>query len=378
MARKTRFGRRPNNTGTVVKLSGKRRTPFCARVMSDERDIITGKKKQICIGTFSTREEALNALSLYSLKKSNSISNEEARNIAPNLFDRIVEKTQRHVPTFKEIYDILYEEEISKLSKSARDGYSSWIKKFEPLHNRAINTISLADLQTFFDNKKYGNGLQVHMKVLCSKIFKYAVIHQHIKRDDDYTSYIKVAEYKESEKHYPFTIDEIKKLKALDTSEAHIMLIYIYTGCRASELIKIDRSNIHIDEYCNDDGTEMRISYIVTGSKTESGKNRVIPIHNDIKKYVIDELLRDDKRLIDSCYGNIANKSVLPKINDALGAKHTMHDTRKTFATLCQMNHIDIYVRKKVLGHKMNDITFDVYTNESKNILYKEINRIKI
>ena len=184
MARKTRFGRRPNNTGTVVKLSGKRRTPFCARVMSDERDIITGKKKQICIGTFATREEALNALSLYSLKKSNSISNEEARNIAPNLFDRIVEKTQRHVPTFKEIYDILYEEEISKLSKSARDGYSSWIKKFEPLHNRAINTISLADLQSFFDNTKYGNGLQVHMKVLCSKIFKYAVIHQHIKRDD--------------------------------------------------------------------------------------------------------------------------------------------------------------------------------------------------
>ena len=378
MARKTRFGRRPNNTGTVVKLSGKRRTPFCARVMSDERDIITGKKKQICIGTFSTREEALNALSLYSLKKSNSISNEEARNIAPNLFDRIVEKTQRHVPTFKEIYDILYEEEISKLSKSARDGYSSWIKKFEPLHNRAINTISLADLQSFFDNTKYGNGLQVHMKVLCSKIFKYAVIHQHIKRDDDYTSYIKVAEYKESEKHYPFAIDEIKKLKALDTPEAHIMLIYIYTGCRVSELIKINRSNIHIDEFCNDDGTEMHISYIVTGSKTEAGKNRVIPIHNDIKKYVVDELVNSDKRLIDFCYGNIANKSVLPKINEALGTKHTMHDTRKTFATLCQMNHIDIYVRKKVLGHKMNDITFDVYTNESKNILYKEINRIKI
>lgn len=378
MPRNSRFRRRPNNTGTVVKLSGKRRNPYCARVMSDERDIITGKKKQICIGTFASREEALNALSIYSLKRSNALTNEEARNLAPDLFDKIQEKTQKRVPTFKEIYDILYEEEISKLSKSARDGYSSWIKKFEPLHNRAINTISLADLQIFFDNKKYGNGLQVHMKVLCSKIFKYAVIHQYIKRDDDYTSYIKVAEYKESEKHYSFSIEEIKQLKQLDTPEAHIILIYIYTGCRASELIKIDRSNIHIDEYCNDDGSEMYISYIVTGSKTEAGKNRVIPIHNDIKKYVVDELLRDDKRLIDSCYGNIANKSVLPKINDALGAKHTMHDTRKTFATLCQMNHIDIYVRKKVLGRKMNDITFDVYTNESKNILYKEINKIRI
>lgn len=347
MPRNSRFRRRPNNTGTVVKLSGKRRNPYCARVMSDERDIITGKKKQICIGTFASREEALNALSIYSLQRSNRISEDEARSLAPDLFDEIQKKTQKRVPTFKEIYDILYEEEISKLSKSARDGYSSWIKKFEPLHYRAINTISLADLQSFFDNTKYGNGLQVHMKVLCSKIFKYAVIHQYIKRDDDYTSYIKVAEYKESEKHYSFSIEEIKQLKQLDTPEAHIMLIYIYTGCRASELIKIDRSNIHVDEYCNDDGSEMYISYIFTGSKTEAGKNRVIPIHDDIKQYVINELLRDGKRLIDSCYGNIANKSVLPKINDALGAKHTMHDTRKTFATLCQMNHIDIYVRKK-------------------------------
>lgn len=83
MPRNARFRRRPNNTGTVVKLSGKRRNPFCARIMSEERDIITGKKKQICIGTFATREEALNALSLYSLKRSNSITNEEARNIAP-------------------------------------------------------------------------------------------------------------------------------------------------------------------------------------------------------------------------------------------------------------------------------------------------------
>lgn len=378
MPKKTRFKRRPNNSGTVVKLSGKRRNPYCARVMSDDRDLITGRKKQVCIGTFATREEALNALSIYSLQRSSRISEDEARSLAPDLYDEIQKKTQKRVPTFKEIYDILYEEEISKLSKSARDGYSSWIKKFEPLHNRAINTISLADLQVFFDNTKYGNGLQVHMKVLCSKIFKYAVIHQYIKRDDDYTSYIKVAEAVESTKHYPFSIEEIKQLKQLDTPEAHIMLIYIYTGCRASELIKIDRDNIHIDEYCNDDGTEMYISYIVTGSKTEAGKNRVIPIHDDIKKYVVDELLKDDKRLIDSCYGNIANKSVLPKINDALGAKHTMHDTRKTFATLCQMNHIDIYVRKKVLGHKMNDITFDVYTNESKNILYKEINKIRI
>ena len=375
MARKTRFGRRPNNTGTVVKLSGKRRTPFCARVMSDERDIITGKKKQICIGTFATREEALNALSLYSLKKSNSITNEDARNIAPNLFDRIQEKTKKHVPTFKDIYHILDEEEFCKLSKSARNGYASWIKHFETIYNRQIDNITLADLQYVFDNDKSKNGTQMHMKVLCSKIFEYAVIHQYISRDFDYTSYIRTAEFKQSAKHYPFTMDEIKKLKTINTSEAHLILIYIYTGLRAGELLNISRNNIHIDEYCNDDGSNKSISYIVTGSKTDAGKNRVVPIHNDIKQFVIDELLTSDKRLIDCTYASL-NSTVLSTVNGYLKATHTMHDTRQTFASLCQLYKVDVYAR--ILGHKLKDITFDIYTNASKNKLWTEVNKIII
>ena len=377
MPRNSRFRRRPNNTGTVVKLSGKRRNPYCARVMSDERDIITGKKKQICIGTFATREEALNALSIYSLKRSSSITNEEARNLAPDLFDRIQEKTQKRAPTFYEIYQILDDEEFSKLSKSARNGYSSWIKHFETIYNRTIDNITLADLQYIFDNDKSKGGTQMHMKVLCSKIFKYAVIHQYIPRDFDYTSYIRTAEFKQSTKHYPFTVDEVKKLQSVDTSEAHILLIYIYTGLRAGELLHINRDNIHIDEKCDDDGTERLISYMITGSKTKAGKNRIVPIHDDIKQFVIDELLKPDKRLIDCTYVSL-NNTILVTVNGYLKATHTMHDTRQTFASLCQLYKVDVYARKKILGHKLKDITFDIYTTASKNKLYEEVNKIRI
>lgn len=376
MPRKTRFKRRPNNTGTVVKLSGKRRNPFCARVMSDERDIITGKKKQICIGTFASREEALNALSIYSLKRSNALTNEEARNLAPDLFDKIQKKTQKRVPTFKDIYHILDEEEFSKLSKSARKGYNSWIKHFKSIYDRPINNITLADLQFVFDNDGSKNGTQVHMKVLCSKIFEYAVIHQYIPRDFDYTSYIRIAEFKQSTKHYPFTVDEVKKLQSVDTSEAHILLIYIYTGLRAGELLHISRDNIHIDEKCDDDGVNRIISYIITGSKTKAGKNRIVPIHNEIKQFVIDELLKPDKRLIDCTYASL-NNTILATANGYLKATHTMHDTRQTFASLCQLSKVDVYARKKILGHKLKDITFDIYTTASKNKLWIEINKIK-
>lgn len=378
MPRNSRFRRRPNNTGTVVKLSGKRRNPFCARVMSDERDIITGKKKQICIGTFASREEALNALSIYSLKRSNALTNEEARNLAPDLFDKIQEKTQKKIPTFKEIYEILDAEEFSKLSNSARKGYKAWIKHFKSIYDRPINNITLADLQFVFDNDGSKNGTQVHMKVLCSKIFEYAVIHQFISRDDDYTSYIKIADYKQSTKHYPFTVDEIKKLKASNTSETHLILIYIYTGLRVGELLYINRDNIHINEPCNDDGVDRVISYIVTGSKTAAGKNRIVPIHNDIKQFVIDELIEKEKRLIDVSYEWGFNKNIMPMINNMLNTNHTMHDTRVTFASLCQLYKVDVYARKKILGHKLKDITFDIYTTASKNRLWTEINKIKL
>ena len=378
MPKKTRFRRRPNNSGTVVKLSGKRRNPYCARVISEDRDLITGRKKQVCIGTFATREEALNALSIYSLKRSNAITNEEARNLAPDLFDKIQEKTQKRVPTFKDIYHILDEEEFSKLSKSARKGYKAWIKHFKSIYDRPINNITLADLQFVFDNDGSKNGTQVHMKVLCSKIFEYAVIHQFISRDDDYTSYIKIADYKQSTKHYPFTVDEIKKLKASNTSEAHLILIYIYTGLRVGELLYIKRDNIHINEPCNDDGVDRVISYIVAGSKTAAGKNRIVPIHNDIKQFVIDELIEKEKRLIDVSYEWGFNKNIMPMINNMLNTNHTMHDTRVTFASLCQLYKVDIYARKKILGHKLKDITFDIYTKASKNRLWTEVNKIKL
>lgn len=378
MPRNSRFKRRPNNTGTVVKLSGKRRNPYCARVMSDERDIITGKKKQICIGTFATREEALNALSIYSLKRSSSITNEEARNLAPDLFDRIQEKTQKKIPTFKEIYEILDAEEFSKLSNSARKGYKAWIKHFKTIYDRPINNITLADLQFVFDNDGSKNGTQAHMKVLCSKIFEYAVIHQYISRDDDYTSYIKIADYEQSTKHFAFDIEEIKKLQSADTPEAHLLLIYIYTGLRVGELLHINRDNIHIDEKCDDDGTERLISYIVTGSKTTAGKNRIVPIHNDIKQYVINELIEKEERLIDVSYEWGFNKNIMPMINSMLNTNHTMHDTRVTFASLCQLYKVDVYARKKILGHKLKDITFDIYTKASKNKLWTEINKIKL
>ena len=61
-----------------------------------------------------------------------------------------------------------------------------------------------------------------------------------------------------------------------------------------------------------------------------------------------------------------------------LNMNHTMHDTRVTFTTLCQLNNVDVFSRKRILGHKMKDITFDTYTDTIINKLFVEINKIKV
>ena len=373
-----KFKRRPNGSGTVVKLSGRRRKPYCARVTLDERNLINGEKKKLVIGTFETYLEALNALSLYSLTKNNTISKKEAMEIDPEVYQKVQDKMSKKVPTFLDIYYILDKDEFSLLSPHTQNSMHGAIKHLKKLHYLKIDQITLRMIQDVFDEDGSNHSTQVHMKTICTKVFRYAVVNQCIERNDDYTSYIRIAKYEESDMHRPYTINEILALKKADTPEAHIMLIFIYTGVRINELLNINRDNIHIDEKCDDDGTERLISYMITGSKTKAGKNRIVPIHDDIKQFVIDELLKPEKRLVDVTYANFTTRTVLIKVNKLLNTHHTMHDTRKTFATLCQMNNLNVYIRKKVLGHRMNDITFDVYTNESKNRLWTEVNKIKV
>lgn len=373
-----KYKRRPNGSGTVVKLSGRRRKPFCAKVTLDERNLTNGEKKRLVIGTFETYQEALNALSLYSLTVNNTISKKEAMEIDPEVYQKVQDKMSKKVPTFLDIYYILDKDEFSLLSPQTQNSMHGAIKHLKKLHYLKIDQITLRMIQDVFDEDGSNHSTQVHMKTICTKVFRYAVVNQCIERNDDYTSYIRIAKYEESDMHRPYTINEILALKKADTPEAHIMLIFIYTGVRINELLNINRDNIHIDEKCDDDGTERLISYMITGSKTKAGKNRIVPIHDDIKQYVIDELLKPEKRLVDVTYANFTTRTVLIKVNKLLNTHHTMHDTRKTFATLCQMNNLNVYIRKKVLGHRMNDITFDVYTNESKNRLWTEVNKIKV
>lgn len=61
-----------------------------------------------------------------------------------------------------------------------------------------------------------------------------------------------------------------------------------------------------------------------------------------------------------------------------MSMQHTTHDTRVTFETLCLVYKVDVFARKRILGHKFKDITFDAYTSTVVENLYKKLIKIKV
>jgi integrase len=57
---------------------------------------------------------------------------------------------------------------------------------------------------------------------------------------------------------------------------------------------------------------------------------------------------------------------------------HLPHDTRHTFSTLCELNNLNVYTVKRIMGHKFQDLTKDVYTHVLISNLYDEIQKIKV
>lgn len=114
---------------------------------------------------------SIECLILYSLKRSNSITNEEARNLAPDLFDRIQEKTQKRVPTFKEIFNIIDNETFSNRTEKGHKNILNAFSHLDRLSNMPVNIITLRDMQNIFDEMDTGVSVQRDMKYICVKVF---------------------------------------------------------------------------------------------------------------------------------------------------------------------------------------------------------------
>ncbi len=349
-----KYRKATKGSGSVFKLSGNRRKPWTFQVtVGYERGLQIRKYA----GYYETRQEAEQAKAMYVLQNAGIIENLAT---FPTSTER---NSKAKKPTFAEIWETVFEKKISKLSDSSKRVYKGSFKTLVSIHNRPIDTIKLADLQAIFDEqmkKKASKSKLDSMSIVLNYVFEYALQYDLIEKS--YVKYIDFEDTRESVKtKRAFTKNEIKKLFNDDSIIAKSIIIMTYTGMRPSEMLKLKKENIHLNE-----------SYMVGGLKTRNGIDRTIPIHECIKEY-IDEFV--NSKFYDSVYVTYKN-NFKNKCNELGIDNVSPHCGRHTFATLAEEYGLNEFLVKRIMGHTTNDLTKDVYTHASTERLIDEVNKI--
>lgn len=246
--------RRSNGAGGVHKLSGNRRRPWQARITIgwDEN----GKQLYKNIGYFETKAEAENAIAL----------------------DRVMPVSEHANITTKELYEQWKRTRAyTDLTKQSQDGYNAAYKYMSAFHSTPFRDLRLPHFQAMIDKADALNKSQSTMrkiKVLSNILSKYAKDQDIIFKT--YSENTRIPSVPKKKKITTFTDTEIQKLFDNDDMPmVDTILILIYTGMRIRELLTLTKFNV-----------DLKNMIITGGMKTEAGKDRIIPIHSKIHKYI--------------------------------------------------------------------------------------------
>lgn len=168
-------------------------------------------------------------------------------------------------------------------------------------------------------------------------------------------------------RHLHFLLWELK-----DDPFYQTVLMLIYNGCRISELLDLEKKNVHLEEQYFD----------VILSKTENGIRKV-PIADKVLPFYkawyessdCEYLLHtdDNKKFT---YRNYKDSYWTPLIEN-LGMEHNPHDTRHTCISMLAEAHVDPTMIKKIVGHSgAMSLTEKVYTHLDIQSLVEAINKI--
>lgn len=295
--------KRANGTGSITKLSGNRSKPWLA------------KKNGICIGTYATRSEAQKAL------------------------ERItdISVTDKYNLTFKEVYERWHAEHCRKIAPETLKDYEWAFKLCETLHDRKIRSILRSDYQAVIiaqEVKGKSKGTCNKVRVVLGMLGRWAY-EEGITVTNNADNLSTTA--KQLSEREIFLDADIKAIGESQLEAADVALILISRGCRPGELFKVPLVD------CYDD-------YFIGGSKTEAGKNRVIPIgkeglaaYRKIKQKAAEQ---GSALLIDGykgsrVYNNFAKREWKKLMEEIGRTSYTPYSCRHTYITNAIKNGMD-------------------------------------
>ena len=312
--------KRANGTGTVYKLSGRRKRPWVAA------------KGKVIIGYYETKTAALEALG------------------------KLVGKdiTERYNMTFKDVFEEWKKEHYREITDAGIETYDHAFTVFEPLHKKTFRHLKTADFQAVIDQHMHKSHSTVSKyKQLLTQMSKWAMREEII--TTNLAAFVKIPENVKKEKEI-FADADIKKLEENNSEAARIVLMLLATGMRSGELFSLPLSDYHE-------------TYVVGGEKTEAGRNRVIPIKPDGRKHFEYFASQATGELLLSGYtgqktiNNYRVRDYYPLLERLGIERKTPHATRHTYASMARKNGMQPEVLQKILGHSDYSTTANIYVH---------------
>lgn len=277
----------------------------------------------------------------------------------------MLKRRQRNTITLRQLFNEWLPIHSQSISRSAVNSYHIAFKHIYNISDMSTTDIHFQHLQNVIDSM-HVKGLSYSsckkVRTVLNQLFNYAIIKDY--PITNYALHLNLGPNVPTIKRRLFTRQQINKLWAIDTSYSRMILILLYTGLRIGELLNLRRQDIN-----------RRSSYlIVKHAKTKAGEGRIIPIHHRIAPLIEQVYNSTDNYLFPISYTTFRKhfQDVLKQLN----CKHTIHDTRHTFASLLDAAAPPNALRS-LLGHKQGDITTRVYTHKTIRELRKSIELLK-
>jgi len=330
--------RRPPAQGTITKIQG-RRKPYWARLPADYANGMVERKSVGCYATYKEAAEAL-AKAMY------LPSNDASSVTLSGLFERFENSN--------------YFAQLSPGRQSTHRG--AW-KHLSSCASIKVNSINKETFQRPIDELaltglKRGTLAKIRnlASLLCKEAMGLGLMTVNFGQlvqlpRDDTTSPI------------PFSSKELTIIwNAADAGnrDAMTVLVLCYTGMRPSELL-----GAKIEEHLHIDG---QYWYLRTGSKTEAGRNRIIPIPELIRPFItalIDG--RSTGPLIASPNGkqqrldNWRPRCFMKLMTELNLPGHVPYSCRHTYSDIIRRRNVLPEIAMTILGHEDYSTTVEHY-----------------
>lgn len=302
-------------------------------VPDDSEEAVDNKQVYKTVGYYAKRQEALAALMAYR-----------------------GEEPEQEALTFAEVYEKWIETKIPTLSAGTLKNYTATRKRLAGLDDIPMDQLTVDGIDRYFKDLDCTPGERKKGATLCQQVLRYA-----------YKKGYTTTNLAERMDHYSppaakivrkvFTAEEVAGLWASDRPAAKAALVALYGGWRPGEVLAMTPASVDLDAQT-----------ITGGSKTDAGRDRVVPIHSAILP-MVRQLVADAGPVLFPF-----SRMTYTRFVNSIG--HTPHDTRHSFATAAKDCGMDPTIRKRILGHAVTDITESVYTHATADRFRTELEKL--